>query len=148
MYRDEEQREFARHLRSNPTGAEKRLWRLLRAEQLRGFQFRRQAAIGPYIADFVCFPEQLVIELDGPDHEQPSQLVHDQRRTSWLNSQGFRVLRFRNYQLDVDLHGVTAAILQALIEGKSNVASPLSPTLPTRGREPEDRCREAADDAF
>jgi very-short-patch-repair endonuclease len=113
-----------------------------------GFKFRRQAAIGPYIVDFVCFTEQLVVELDGPDHEEPSQLVHDQRRTTWLNSQGFRVLRFRNYQLDVDWQGVTAAILQALIEGKSNVTSPLSPALPTRGREPEDRCREAADDPF
>jgi very-short-patch-repair endonuclease len=39
------------------TPAERTLWQLLRADQLRGFRFQRQAAIGPYIADFVCFSQ-------------------------------------------------------------------------------------------
>jgi very-short-patch-repair endonuclease len=141
MYRDEEQREFARRLRHVPTGAEKRLWRLLRAEQLQGFKFRRQAAIGVYIVDFVCFAEQLVVELDGPEHAESSQLEHDRRRTAWLNSQGFRVLRFWNYQVDDDWHCVMDEILRALIDGKSNVTPPPSPALPTRGREPEEQSR-------
>ena len=49
MYRDSDQRDFARRLRNQPTGAEKRLWYLLRARQLGGHKFRRQAALGPYI---------------------------------------------------------------------------------------------------
>jgi very-short-patch-repair endonuclease len=47
MYRNSNQRDFARSLRNNATNAEKRLWQLLRAQQLRGHKFRRQAAIGP-----------------------------------------------------------------------------------------------------
>ena len=46
MYRDTNQREFARALRNQPTDAEKRLWHFLRAQKLRGRKFRRQAAIG------------------------------------------------------------------------------------------------------
>jgi very-short-patch-repair endonuclease len=64
MYRDQQQREFARTLRNTATDAEKHLWQFLRAQQLRGHKFRRQAAIGPYIVDFICFPKKLIIELD------------------------------------------------------------------------------------
>jgi len=62
MYRDKDQREFARSLRNQPTEAEKRLWHFLRAERLRGHKFGRQAAIGPYIVDFVSFSAKLIVE--------------------------------------------------------------------------------------
>jgi very-short-patch-repair endonuclease len=114
MYRDREQRDFARDLRNQPTEAEKRLWRLLRAEQLKGFKFRRQAAIGPYIVDFVCFSHKLIVELDGPHHAEETSIKHDSRRTAWLSSQGFRVIRFWNHQLDEDIHNVVDAIVAAL----------------------------------
>jgi very-short-patch-repair endonuclease len=67
MYRDHEQRDFARQLRNNSTPAETRLWHFLRAGKL-GVKFRRQAAIGGYIVDFVCFSRRLIVELDGPQH--------------------------------------------------------------------------------
>jgi very-short-patch-repair endonuclease len=67
MYRDEEQREFARKLRKELTDAEKSLWHFLRGNKL-GVKFRRQAAIGAYVVDFVCFSHQLIVELDGPQH--------------------------------------------------------------------------------
>jgi len=57
--------ERARRLRRESTEAEKRLWNKLRARQLLGAKFRRQAPIGPYIVDFVCFERKLVIEIDG-----------------------------------------------------------------------------------
>jgi very-short-patch-repair endonuclease len=56
MYRTRDQRDFARTLRNNATNAEKYLWKSLRAGQLRGHKFRRQAAIGPYIVDLFLFP--------------------------------------------------------------------------------------------
>jgi very-short-patch-repair endonuclease len=118
MYRDREQRDFARSLRNFMTEAEKRLWRLLRAQQIDGWKFRRQAAIGPYVVDFVCFSHKLIVELDGPQHAEPDAARHDTRRTSWLTSQGFRVLRFWNHQLDEEILGVVDTIRAALQQSK------------------------------
>ncbi len=115
MVRDDEQRDFARVLRTHAQPAERRLWQYLRAAQL-GVKFRRQAAIGPYVVDFVCFPRKLIVELDGPQHFDPAARDHDARRTAWLTLQGFRVLRFRNHQLDEDILGVVQNIAQALAE--------------------------------
>lgn len=116
MYRDRNQREFARALRNQPSDAEKRLWGFLEAGQIGGHKFRRQAAIGHYIVDFVCFSHQLIIELDGPQHLEPSAMEHDARRTAWIDSQGFRVLRFRNQELDEDIQRVVEMIARALQE--------------------------------
>ena len=91
MYRATNQRDFARAQRNKPTDAEKRLWHFLRAEKLRGRKSRRQAAIGPYIADFVCFTDKLIIELDGPQHLDPEAVQHDQQRTAWLALTGRRL---------------------------------------------------------
>ena len=76
MYRDQEQRDFARQLRNSPTAPEKQLWYFLRAERL-GVKFRRQAAIGAYIVDFVCFSHRLIVELDGPQHLEAAALEYD-----------------------------------------------------------------------
>ncbi len=126
MYRNHEQRDFARQLRNEAAPAEKRLWHFLRAEKL-GVKFRRQAAIGAYVVDFVCFPHSLVVELDGPQHMEDEGKQHDARRTEWLASRGFRVLRFRNQALDENIHGVVQEIQRAL-------NTPPQPS-PSKGRE-------------
>ena len=113
MYHDEEQRDFARELRNQPTLAEGRLWHFLRTGKL-GVKFRRQAAIGPYIVDFVCFSHRLIVELDGPQHVEDRGKDHDARRTDWLASRGFRVIRFRNQLLDEDIWSVVEEIERAL----------------------------------
>ncbi|REK15713.1 MAG: DUF559 domain-containing protein [Planctomycetota bacterium] len=92
---------------------ERRLWHFLRAGKL-GVKFRRQAAIGSYIVDFVCFPKKLIVELNGPQHLDTEAQDHDARRTSWLASQGYVVIRFRNQDLDADIQRVVDAINQAL----------------------------------
>jgi|SRR3954447_15500284 very-short-patch-repair endonuclease len=114
MYRDSDQRNFARDLCNRPTNAEKRLWELLRAQQVRGHKFRRQAAIGSYIVDFVCFTQKLIIELDGPQHAERAAADRDASRTTWLASQGYRVLRFWNQQLDDEIQLVVDTIDAAL----------------------------------
>ena len=101
----------ARQLRANPTEAEKRLWQALRDKQLDGHRFRRQASIGPYIADFVCFERRLVVEVDGGQHTDDTG---DVKRTSWLESQGFRVLRFWNNEVLENREGVLERISGAL----------------------------------
>jgi very-short-patch-repair endonuclease len=113
MYRNQEQRDFARQLRNGATPAEKRLWHFLRAEKL-GVKFRRQAAIGAYIVDFVSFSHRLVVELDGPQHVEDKGKRHDDRRTAWLASRGFHVVRFRNQALDEDIGRVVQEIKRAL----------------------------------
>lgn len=113
MTRNQHQRDFARQLRNALQEAERRLWQFLRAEKL-GVKFRRQAPIGAYVADFVCFARKLIIELDGPQHADSRAQDHDRQRTAWLASQGFRVIRFRNQALDDDIWKVVENIKQAL----------------------------------
>ena len=113
----------ARKLRNNPTEAEKHLWCVLRSRNL-GVKFRRQAIIGPYIVDFVCFERKLVIEVDGGQHDQSWR---DILRDEWLRGQGFEILRFWNNDVFANLEGVFQEIEERL-------KSP-SLSLPTRGRE-------------
>ena len=136
MYRDEQQRDFARQLRNAPTDPEKRLWFFLRSEKL-GVKFRRQAAIGAYVVDFVCFTHQLIVELDGPQHLEAAQREHDSRRTAWLASRGFKVVRFRNQELDENIRLVVERIKSELDALSPAVQSPPPQPSPRRGREPE-----------
>lgn len=83
----------AKKLRKQMTDAEHRLWYLLRAHRFAGVKFNRQAPIGKYVVDFVCYDRKLIIEADGGQHAGNAA---DQRRDDWFTSQGFRVLRFWN----------------------------------------------------
>jgi 5-methyltetrahydrofolate--homocysteine methyltransferase len=129
MYRDENQREFARSLRNEPTGAEKHLWRFLRAQQIRGYKFRRQAAIRSYVVDFVCLSHKLIVELDGPQHLEPGAIEHDTRRSAWLSARGFHIIRFRNQELDENIQAAVDAIERALVEMEARAQIPPSPSL-------------------
>ena len=82
----------ARKLRRRQTDAEQRLWKYLRRHYVSGVRFRRQVAIGPYIADFACLDPRIVIEVDGGQHAQ--QRSYDARRDAFLQQRGFTVLRF------------------------------------------------------
>ncbi len=112
MYRD-----LARRLRKNMTDEERRLWWELRHRQMEGCKFRRQAPIGPYIADFVCFERKLIIELDGGQHAE--QIEEDAKRTKWLGEQGFTVLRFWNHQVLEELDGVLEVIWRVVASSPS-----------------------------
>ncbi len=121
----------AKELRQNRTDAEKRLWGRLRRKRIDGFRFRQQASIGKYIVDFVCFEAKLVVELDGGQHAE--QAEYDDKRTEWLESQGFRVLRFWNNEIFRNIEGVEEVVQAAL--RSSGDAHPLPNPPPSRGRE-------------
>jgi len=106
--------ESARRLRRNPTDAERRLWQLLRHRQLEGLRFRRQAPVGVYVLDFVCFEAALVVEIDGGQHA--IEKAADEHRSAWLESQGFRILRFWNNDVLGNPEGVVEAI-RSLLRG-------------------------------
>ena len=103
--------EFARDLRRTSSDAEIRLWAHLRARRLAGYKFRRQHPIGPFIVDFACTERRLIVEADGSQH---SENAADERRTEWLTSQGWRVVRFWNNDILANTEGVLEAILAAL----------------------------------
>jgi lysyl-tRNA synthetase class 2 len=103
----------ARELRRNQTKAELELWMRLRGRQLAA-KFRRQYRIGPYIVDLCCVERRLVIELDGGQHSE--QVEADRKRSAFMTSRGFRVLRFWNDQVLCEMEGVLERILAALDE--------------------------------
>ena len=117
-------RDRARQLRKRATDAEKVLSQRLRDKQLSGRRFRRQAPIGDYVVDFVCFNPRLVIELDGGQHAEIGQRKHDQRRTAWLQSEGFRVVRFWNNEVLANTDGVTTEIASVLEELSTDCPPP------------------------
>jgi len=86
-------------MRSEPTSAEDKLWRMLRARRYREAKFRRQHAIGPYVVDFACVGARLVIEVDGPSHSDAEQAAFDAKRTADLESWGWRVERISNAEV-------------------------------------------------
>jgi len=100
----------ARNLRQRQTNAEKKLWYFLQNKNLDGMKFRRQQPIGNYIVDFVCFERKLIVELDGSQHIDERIKIADNRRTSWLESEGFIVLRFWDNEILENTVGVLERI--------------------------------------
>ena len=111
---DSFRRQMARRLRANGTNAEAALWRHLRRLETRGTHFRRQVPIGPYVADFACMASRLVIEVDGSQHGEEPNKSRDEKRTRWLESEGYRVLRFWNNDIARNPAGVLEVIYAAL----------------------------------
>jgi very-short-patch-repair endonuclease len=105
---------LARNLRHRPTDAEKKLWFILRSRQFENSKFRRQEPIGQYIVDFVSLDRQFIIEIDGGQHNLPSEIEKDAIRTKYLEAKGFRVIRFWNNDVLFNLDGVATRISEAI----------------------------------
>jgi very-short-patch-repair endonuclease len=101
---------------------ERILWMLLRDRRFSDFKFRRQAPLGDYVVDFVCFDRKLVVELDGSQHNEPEQARFDAKRTVVLESAGFRVLRLTTRDLFAEREAALETIWRAL---NANRPSPL-----------------------
>jgi very-short-patch-repair endonuclease len=100
----------ARDMRRTLTDAEKKLWYALRDRRLQTVKFRRQAPVGPYIADFLCVQRKLVVEADGSQHGENAR---DNVRDAWFASNGYRVLRFWNHEILTGRENVLATIAAA-----------------------------------
>jgi very-short-patch-repair endonuclease len=98
--------ERAKQLRRNLTGPERKLWSALRLLRPEGFLFRRQAPFEAYVLDFVSHRERLVVEVDGSQHLEEKQRTHDEVRTQFLESRGYIVVRYTNYEVLQNLPGV------------------------------------------
>jgi very-short-patch-repair endonuclease len=103
--------EHASHLRRHRTDAEEKFRQAARNRQIDGFKFRFQHSLLPYIADFACLEAMLIVEIDGGQHDE----ARDARRTAFLESEGFEILRFWNNDVLTNLDGVIHVVREALI---------------------------------
>ena len=101
-----------RALRASLTPAEATLWRALQRSSLYGRKFRRQQSIVPYIVDFYCATERLVIELEGAAHDSERSARRDATREQTLRSLGLTILRLENRHVMENPEGVLAYISQ------------------------------------
>jgi very-short-patch-repair endonuclease len=120
---------YAKKLRINQTSGEKALWRKIRAKRFYGYKFRRQVPIEPYIVDFICLDEKLIIEIDGYTHFEKGAKERDQRRENYLCSLGFKVVRFKNRTTVENIEFVLSELKEALGVPLKN--SPLPNPLPS-----------------
>lgn len=97
-------------LRRDMTDAERKFWYAVRDRRLDGFKFRRQATIGPFIVYFLCVEARLIVELDGGQHNAEV----DASRTAFLQSRGYRVLRFWNNEVIAHFEGVLQTVMLVL----------------------------------
>lgn len=116
-------RTLAKQMRRQPTISERKLWSALRNSQL-GCKFRRQHPLFSYVVDFYCHQKRLIIEVDGPVHDQ--QVSYDQSRDKFFSTFGYRTLRFKNEEVDQCLDDVILRIgktLSQVGEGDTSKAS-------------------------
>jgi very-short-patch-repair endonuclease len=102
----------ARRLRRKQTVTEMLLWRRLRNHRLHGCKFRRQVPIGPFIVDFYHAETKIVVELDGDAHDNDGAKTYDRERQEYLETHGYRVMRFTNDEVNDDIESVLGAISQ------------------------------------
>lgn len=114
MYYNQNNVSLAKDLRSQMTKEEVKLWNILRGHRFFNKKFKRQVPIGEYIVDFLCKDDRLIIELDGGQHNEKINRENDLKRTAYLESQGYRVLRFWNDEVWNNIEGVCKIIRKEL----------------------------------
>ena len=115
----------AKILRGGQTDAEQRLWYHLRAHRFMEMKFKRQKPLGRYIVDFVCHEYNLIVEVDGGQHQENAD--YDRCRDAWLREEGYTVLRFWNHevmqQTEVVLEAIRIAVQQRSLSPDPSPAS-------------------------
>ena len=105
---------IARNLRKNATIQERRLWNLLKNRQFHNLKFKRQQPIGDYIVDFICKVAKIIIEIDGGQHNEPENIEYDKTRTEYLNTLGYKVIRFWNNEIYENIEGVVLRLKEEI----------------------------------
>lgn len=111
----------ARQLRQRSTNAEHILWQKLRNRHLNGYKFRRQTPVGVYIADFNCVHLKIIVEIDGGQHAE--QKDYDSVRTEFLESHGYKVVRFWNNDVLTNIEGVLETLTLTLSQRERELKS-------------------------
>jgi len=119
LYNDSQHKSQRKNLRRNETDAERKIWSRLRNKQVDGLKFYRQYSIGSYVLDFFCPMRRLAIEIDGGQHNEDGERVHDAKRTDYLAQQGIQVIRFWNNDVMMNIDGALETILIAITPSNS-----------------------------
>ena len=106
MYYNSKNLNLAKNMRSNMTKEEVKLWEIIRAKRFYGLKFKRQVLIGNYIVDFLCQEKMCIIEIDGGQHNKDLNREKDKVRTQYLESYGYKVIRFWNNEIWDNIEGV------------------------------------------
>ena len=125
-----EQIEKSRQLRKNMTPQERKLWDIIKNRQFFGYRFRRQFPLSQYIVDFICREKKIIIEIDGGQHNEIKNIQYDNKRTEYLISEGYKVLRFWNNDIDKNIVGVYEKLKEVFEIGKN-----ITPPQPSPSRE-------------
>lgn len=107
----------ARDLRKHQTPTEEVLWDRLRSRRFLGLKFRRQFPVEGFITDFCCHEAKLIVEVDGAVHDEPHQEAHDENRDVFLQSLGYKILRFANERVLEDIDSALQDIARASGKG-------------------------------
>ncbi|MEE3385666.1 MAG: endonuclease domain-containing protein [Prevotella sp.] len=114
-------KEYRRLLRHDMTPSERLLWKHISDKQLDGWRFRRQHGFGPYVLDFYCPVLKLCIEVDGEIHQRTDVVEKDKERTSFLESNGIKVIRFTNDEIENDISDVLERIRRFINNNSFNL---------------------------
>ena len=125
--------EKSRQLRKNMTPQERKLWYIIKNRQFNGYRFRRQFPLGQYIVDFICREKKIIIEIDGGQHNEIKNIQYDNERTEYLISEGYKVLRFWNNDIDKNIGGVYEKLKEAF-----EIGGNITPPQPSPSREGAD----------
>jgi very-short-patch-repair endonuclease len=106
--------DFRRKLRKEMTAAEKLFWSKVAHRQFKNLKFRKQHGIGQYIVDFYCPEQKLIIEIDGDSHFTEIAKKEDEKRTQYLESFGYKVIRYNNLEVLNNINGVFEDLLRKL----------------------------------
>jgi len=109
---------FTKKLRRSMTHEEAILWRVLRNRRCRGLKFCRQVNVGPYIADFICREQRVIIEIDGKIHEKAEQKEHDDIRDKYFIERDYKILRITNDKVHESLPEVLEMIFNFINHNK------------------------------
>ena len=114
-------KEYRRLLRHDMTPSERMLWKHISDKQLDGWRFRRQHGFGPNVLDFYCPVLKLCIEVDGEIHQRTDVVEKDKERTSFLESNGIKVIRFTNDEIENDISDVLERIRRFINNNSFNL---------------------------
>ncbi len=126
--------QFAKQNRKTPTAEEDKMWQELRNRQITNCKFRRQHPIAGYIPDFVCLEKRLIIEIDGGYHNEKDQKIFDNAREEWLKESGYKMMRFKNDEVNNNLPGVLEKIVKMVSSIKDETPDNLQTSSPIPGR--------------
>ena len=114
MYYNSKNINLAKEMRSNLTKEELKFWCIVRAKNFYGYKFKRQVLIGDYIVDFLCPEKNLVVEIDGGQHNEGNNVESDRKRTMYLENNGYKIIRFWNNEVWENIEGVCQKLKDVL----------------------------------